>query len=130
MRKSRKRTTRRVVRRPTAAVMKRKRLMLMDSPRRKNTFKRDYLNRTLIRETPNFRRRPVSKIIVQQRIIPRKPRVTRGILRLELRSTECKRRKKYKKSMMKKLAAQAGAGGKLSSWRKTLDKTPNISYKC
>lgn len=44
---------------------------------------------------------------------------------------DCARRKAYKKTMMKKLAAQAKSGGNLKNFRRVLRNQPvNIEYRC
>lgn len=79
---------------------------------------------------PVKRAKKIGKIVVTQQIIPRKPRVLRGSLRLELTPSGCRRRKQYKKTMLKSLAAQAAGSGNLQSWRNKRKINTNIVYRC
>jgi len=59
------------------------------------------------------------------------PVVKRDALRITLRPTECRIRKKYKKKMLKSIAAQIQrSGGNVSSWRNQRAKRRNIIYRC
>jgi len=79
-------------------------------------------------------RRTVKKIVVttkhpKQQV--QEPVVKRDALRITLKPTECRIRKKYKKMMLKSIAAQIQrSGGNVSSWRKQRAKRRNIIYRC
>jgi len=79
-------------------------------------------------------RRPVKKIVVTTKHPKQQvqaPVVKRDALRITLRPTECRIRKKYKKMMLKSIAAQIKrSGGNVSSWRKQRAKRRNIIYRC
>jgi len=79
-------------------------------------------------------RRPVKKIVVttkhpKQQV--EKPVLKRDTLRITLRPKECRIRKKYKKKMLKSIAAQIQrSGGNVSSWRNQRAQRRNIIYRC
>ena len=73
--------------------------------------------------------------IVEQRIIPdtEPPRRRSGKLRIVLQPSKCKIRKRFKKTMMKKLAAQvmaSGGKGSLARWRTNRKLTNNVQFRC
>lgn len=78
--------------------------------------------------------RRVRRVQVDQKIVPRRPFVTRrGLLRFELQPSWCRKRKEYKKTMLRKIAAQQkSAGGRaLQKWRKVRRNTnPGIYFRC
>jgi len=78
--------------------------------------------------------RTVKKIVVTTKHPKQQvqaPVVKRDALRITLRPTECRIRKKYKKKMLKSIAAQIQrSGGNVSSWRKQRAQRRNIIYRC
>lgn len=108
------------------------------SDRKRRTFKAsNYLPQAKIKTHDygkRLLRRTVKKIVVttkhpKQQV--QEPVVKRDALRITLRPTECRIRKKYKKKMLKSIAAQIQrSGGNVSSWRKQRAKRRNIIYRC
>lgn len=76
---------------------------------------------------PLYRVYRVRKQYVRQQIGKRpKPQRFRSVLRLAVHPSDCTRRKDFKKTMMKKLAAQAlraGGLGGVTRWRRRLSRT-------
>lgn len=74
--------------------------------------------RAIRRRTPPSR---VPRQIVQSKVFPRKrARYVLGAVRREVQIPECARRKVFKATMMRKLAAQAAGRGGVKRWRRTL----------
>jgi len=120
---------------------KKNRLSSISDINKKNT-RRSYRRTKQISITPTgvynqrqrLPRRTVKKIVVttkhpKQQV--QEPVVKRDALRITLRPTECRIRKKYKKKMLKSIAAQIQrSGGNVTSWRKQRAKRRNIIYRC
>ena len=93
-----------------------------------------YPKPAVIRYSPIVRTARRQVVVTQQKQPLRKqPVVSRGTLRLEIPKNICMRRKAYKKSMLKQIAAQvqkSGGKGALTKWRNRRRNATNITYHC
>lgn len=85
--------------------------------------------------TQRLHRRGIKKAVVTGTTHPKqqvqKTSVKRGTLRLTMLKPDCMRRKKYKKQMLKSIAAQVKkSGGNMSAWRKLRATRRTITYRC
>lgn len=107
-------------------------VVLKNEPLRPTRFKP--LHPSTIRSDSFKRRVRDKKVVITPSTVPRGTSEKRGTLRLTMPRTECIKRKQYKKTMLRKIAAQMyakGGLGKLKKWRYTRSKAQrSVSFKC
>lgn len=87
---------------------------------------RSIRQRTSLRDLPR-------RTIVRGSVHPSSAKLERGILRASLQYRDCRARKSYKKTMLKKIAAQvlnAGGAGRLNRWRAQRAARRNVTFWC